>query len=260
MDSGAIHMGVPTGARKGDPEMDRQMDDDAGGTLNPRRRRIIFIGLGLVLLIGICIAVWVATGSTSPSSHKGPEGVAIIDEPDLAPATTTLHGQPVGQIQCVKESNEVVNYHTHTYVSFFVNGSPRRLPAGVGITKPWLVEHFPTGLFYDVGPYNCLYWIHTHTADNIVHIEAPAKGNFTLGELFTIWNQPLSSEQVGPAKGPVVVFANGRRLAGNPRSVPLHDHETIQIDVGSPVVAFEPKTFKVSGLCGQGTKSCAAPK
>jgi len=228
-------------------------------SVNPLRRRAIPFLLVLLVFVGSGVAAIAATRSGSPSSKPGPEGVAIVDVPDLAPATTTLNGEPVGPIRCVRESDEVVNYHTHTYITVFDHGSQRRLPGGIGITQPWLVEHFPTADFYDVGPYNCLYWIHTHTPDGIVHVEAPAAGVFTLGQLFSIWNQPLSSSQVGPATGPVVVFANGRRLSGDPRSIPLLNHETIQIDVGSPVVLSQPKRFTVTGLCGQGTKGCSTP-
>jgi hypothetical protein len=32
----------------------------------------------------------------------------------------------------------------------------------------------------------------------------------------------------------------------------------IQIDVGTPVVAFHPFTFKVTGGCGAGSNGCSA--
>jgi len=47
------------------------------------------------------------------------------------------------------------------------------------------------GTFLDVGIYDCLYWLHTHVADGIIHIETPGERSFTLGEFFDIWNQPL---------------------------------------------------------------------
>ncbi|MEI6701895.1 MAG: hypothetical protein WCL38_09085, partial [Actinomycetota bacterium] len=185
-----------------------------------RRSRIVVSSLVAFVVLGAAVS-WFAFRSSPEAASKGPEGVALSTAPNLAPASTTLQGQSVGSIKCVTESNEDVNFHTHTYVSVFVNGEERRLPGGIGITQPWLIEKFPTGRFYDVGPYNCLYWVHTHTADNIVHVEAPAKRVFTLGQLFTIWNQPLSSNQVGPAKGKVVVVVNGRKFTGDVQSVPL---------------------------------------
>jgi hypothetical protein len=50
---------------------------------------------------------------------------------------------------------------------------------------------------------------------------------------------------------------NGRRFTGKPRDLPLLDHGVVQLDVGRPVVAFQPITFAVKGLCGAGTFSCS---
>jgi len=223
------------------------------------RRRLIVVGSVVVLVVAAAVGTWALFGSSGSSAAAGPEGVPLSSAPSLTSASTTMTGQPVDGIRCVTESEESVKFHTHTYVSVFVNGHERKLPAGIGITQPRLVEKFPTGLFYDVGVRNCLYWIHTHTADDIVHVEAPAKGVFTLGQLFAIWDQPLSSSQVGPVRGQVIVFVNGQRVRGDIGSTPLLDKATIQIDVGQPEVAFQPKSFKVTGQCGQGTTSCTAP-
>ncbi|HVA52669.1 MAG TPA: hypothetical protein VNF05_04060, partial [Acidimicrobiales bacterium] len=117
-------------------------------------------------------------------------------------------------------------------------------------------QHYASGPFDDVGLYDCLYWLHTHVADGIIHVEAPKKQSFTLGQFFDVWGQPLGPNQVGPDKGKVVVYENGKRLTGSPRSTPLLPEADIQIDVGDTVVPFQPFTFKVSGSCGQGTLSC----
>ncbi|OYV64554.1 MAG: hypothetical protein B7X07_06050 [Actinobacteria bacterium 21-64-8] len=107
-------------------------------------------------------------------------------------------------------------YHIHIHVSVYVNGQMMRLPGGVGITKPPLIEKYKAGNFYDVVLYDCLYWIHTHVADGIIHVEAPVKQSFTLGQFFAVWAQPLSANLVGPASGQVAVFENGKRLTGDP--------------------------------------------
>jgi hypothetical protein len=211
-----------------------------------------FIGGAGTLLFG-------SPANASPSSHKGPEGVLIYNVPNLAPATTR-DGQTVDGISCRKQAAEKVTYHVHVHVAVYVNGQMKRLPAGIGITPPRLLEKYSNGHFYDVGLYDCLYWLHTHVADDIVHVETPGPKNFTLGQFFDIWNQPLSPSQVGPAKGKVVVFENGKRLTGNPRLTPLLAHGDIQIDVGKPVVPFRKFHFKVTGGCGAGTTSCALPK
>jgi hypothetical protein len=218
----------------------------------------------LASVFAIGTSVWLVAGSSNaiaaPSSHKGPEGVLIYNVPNLAPAPTTRNGQTIDGISCRKLSNETVKYHVHVLVNVYVKGKLLRLPAGIGITEPRLLEKYPTGKFYDVGLYNCLYWLHTHVADGIIHVEAPAKKAFTLGEFFDIWNQPLTPSQVGPAKGAVVVFENGKRLVGNPQLTQLLAQGIIQIDVGKPEVPFHSIHLKVTGSCGQGTLTCSPPK
>jgi hypothetical protein len=222
-------------------------------------RRAIPVALLLVLGAGGAIAAWASSGS-GPSSSPGPEGVRVYDVPDLAPATTTVSGTSVDGVTCQTQSKEVVKYHIHIYVSVYVDGKRLRVPAGVGMTQPSSIQHYSTGPYFDVGLYNCLYWIHTHVNDGVIHVEAPMKRPFTLGQFFDVWGQSLGARQAGPAHGPVVVFENGRRLTRDPRATPLMPHGVIQIDVGSPVVAFQPVTYKVSGGCGQGTLGCSTPK
>ncbi len=225
----------------------------------PRRRVVIAsVLLLLVLGAGAGIAV-VATRGTGPSSSPGPEGVTVYHVPDVASASSTGNGSPRDGVTCQTQAKEVVKYHIHIYLSVYVHGKQQRLPAGIGITRPSSVQHFAAGPFYDVGLYNCLYWIHTHAYDGIVHVEAPKKSSFTLGQFFDVWGQVLSTTQVGPAKGTVVVFENGKRRFGDPRATPLLPHGVIQIDVGSPLVAFHEIHYKVTGGCGQGTLSCSTP-
>ena len=211
-----------------------------------------------VLTLGAGATAWVS--SRPIATLVGPEGVVVYNVPDIAPAATTLPGAPVDAITCRTESKESVKYHTHTHVAIYVNGQMMRLPAGIGITQPQLIEHLATGEFYDVGGYDCLYWLHTHVADGIIHVEAPAKKVFTLGEFFDVWHQPLSSSRVATRVGKVVVFENGKRLNADPRLTPLLNQGDIQIDIGNPVVAVQPFRFKVTGSCGEGTLSCSIPK
>ena len=211
-----------------------------------------------VLALGSGVTAW---ASSRPSrSSVGPEGVTIDKVANLAPASTTRSGLSVDGIACATLAKEVVKYHTHTHLVLYVRGRLERLPAGIGITRPALVEKYATGTFYDVGVYDCLYWLHTHVADGIIHAEAPMKESFTLGQFFDIWHQPLGPSRVGPARGPVVVFENGKRISGNPRSTPLLDQGEIQIDIGAPVVPYHAFSFHVTGACGQGTNSCSGSK
>ncbi|MDE3222127.1 MAG: hypothetical protein KGL79_01700 [Acidobacteriota bacterium] len=211
-----------------------------------------------MLAVASGVAALTSNRTVSPNV-VGPEGVLMTNAPLLASASSSATGAPVDGLTCRPEKDAVIKYHVHVHLAIFVDGVQKALPAGVGITKPYLTEHLRSGTFLDTSIYDCLYWLHTHVADGIIHVEAPAKATFTLGQFFDVWRQPLSATQVGPAHGAVVVFSNGRRVSGSPRDVALPPGGDLQIDVGAPVVAFQPFPFKVSGLCGQGTAGCAVP-
>jgi hypothetical protein len=231
--------------------------EDEDDSPPPRRLWIpITVLVGVLALAGLGLGLWLSGGT---SATTGPEGVPIQPVPDLASADTTASGAPVDGIGCRTSMQQTVAYHIHVHVTIFVNGQPRRIPAGAGIASPRLDEHMANGLFVDNGLSGCLYWLHVHANDGIIHVESPNNGVFTLGQFFDIWQQPLGPGEVGPAKGTVVAFENGKQFAGSPRDIPLLPHAVIQLDVGTPVVPFQPLTFKVTGTCGAGTLSCSSP-
>jgi hypothetical protein len=240
-------------------EYDEAGDDSGdGGTSRHRSVWIPVVVLVVVIaLAGAGLGLWITRGGSSAAA--GPEGVALQNVPDLAPASTTESGAPVGGITCRTSAQQKVKYHIHVHVAIFVNGGQRRIPAGVGIPPPQVHEHFADGLFIDnavIG--GCLYWLHTHVNDGVIHVESPYKGVFTLGQFFDIWNQPLGPNQVGSATGPVIVYENGKRFHGNPRDVPLLANAVIQLNVGQPVVPFQAMHLKVKGLCGEGKLNCSS--
>ena len=81
---------------------------------------------------------------------------------------------------------------------------------------------------------SCIYWLHTHTTDGVIHIESPSKAIYTLGDFFDEWHQPLSGTQVGTLHGPVTAFVNGKPWKKSPRAIKLLPHEDIQLEIGQP--------------------------
>jgi hypothetical protein len=162
----------------------------------------------------------------------GPEGVPIPAAAPLTGTTTKAAGQPVDGVRC--ETNGQVLFHIHAHLTIFVNGSPRQVPAGIGIPGA-RAQNTPQGSFVSSG--NCFYWLHTHAADGIIHTESPVQRTYTLGDFFDEWGQPLGPGQVGSAKGHVTAIYNGRLYQGNPRDIPLTRHAQIQLEVGTPLVA-----------------------
>jgi hypothetical protein len=162
-----------------------------------------------------------------PAGTPGGETVPIPNAPKLATLINAATGQPIDGIQC--QTNEGTAVHVHSHLTIFVNGQARQVPAGIGIPG------YPNG--------SCLYWMHSHYPDGIIHVESPnTSDSYTLGQWFDEWGIPLSKTQVGPAKGNVTVLFTSPGKAtgiytGDPRNIPLGDHYEIQLEVGSPIVA-----------------------
>jgi hypothetical protein len=157
----------------------------------------------------------------------------------LAGAHAPAPGQRVDGISAAVV--EQLAFHIHAHLTIFVAGVPRQVPYGVGVAPPLGVESTAHGPFVLGG--SAFFWLHTHAADGIIHIESPVVRTYTLGNFFDIWNEQLGPERVGPATGHVTAFFNGRHYLGNPRAIPLRAHAQIQLDVGRPVVGPESIQF-----------------
>ena len=127
------------------------------------------------------------------------------------------------------QASEQLAYHIHAHLAIYVSGTRQVVPAGIGIPGP---QQAVNG-FVEGG--KCLYWLHTHDTTGVIHVESPVRRVYTLGQFFDIWGRPLSGSQVGQATGHVTVFLNGKRFAGDPRSIKLTPHAVIQLDVGKVV-------------------------
>jgi hypothetical protein len=147
-------------------------------------------------------------------------------------------GRTTDGIAC--DAGEKVAFHIHSHLTIFVNGSAREVPAAVGIAAP-RAEGTAQGPFVDSG--SCFYWLHTHAADGIIHVESPVTATYHLGQFFDIWGEPLGPNNVGPAKGRVTAFYNGQHWIADVRDIPLDAHAQIQLDVGAPLPVPETITF-----------------
>jgi hypothetical protein len=184
-----------------------------------------------------------STTSAPPAGAIGPEGIPLEAGPDLAPAASTTNGTTVNGIQCAPV--EQLAYHIHAHLQVYVDGQSRALPGAIGMIGP-VAQQTQNGPFYSAQ--TCIYWLHTHTSDGIIHIESPTRRIYTLGDFFDEWHQPLSNTQVATASGKVTAFLDGKPYTGNVRSIPLNPHAQVQLDVGSPVVGFAPVSFAGTSL------------
>jgi hypothetical protein len=178
-----------------------------------RRRRRLWLTVTAAVAVVAAVAVGITlavggsgqhtTGSSSPHlklaslstlgtlrpapspGPVGPEGVPIPGAAPLASTATKTGGHRVDGISC--QTSEQTIFHIHAHLTVFINGSPRQIPAGIGIPGA-RAQSTPEGPF--IGSGTCFYWLHTHAADGIIHIESPIHRTYTLGDFFDEWGRP----------------------------------------------------------------------
>ncbi len=69
-------------------------------------------------------------------------------------------------------------FHIHPHLQITILGKEEIIPANTGIN----------GL--------CMHSIHTHDATGLLHVEAPVKKDFTLGDFFAVWGKTFNSKQI----------------------------------------------------------------
>lgn len=135
-------------------------------------------------------------------------------------AQNMLGGLPIDGIRC--DYSEGVALHIHANLQLYDRARRLIVPANIGI---------PLGV-------GCLYWLHTHSVNGMIHIEAPVNQLFTLGQFFDIWAVPLSRTQAGNLRAPrgrtLRFTVNGKVWTREPKLIPLRNHEGIVIQAGPP--------------------------
>lgn len=151
------------------------------------------------------------------------------------------------------DSTEHTVYHTHTHLDIFVNGQPYEVPGRIGIE-----------------PSNCLFWLHTHSSDGIIHIESPENKIMTLGQLFNIWQKTYSEVQQFP-KAPdgsvsPSVYINGEKVViDDYRDAKIFPNTEIAIVYGQPpskiptTYVFGKTDLKIGGTSTELVQKILAP-
>jgi len=204
--------------RRRDERLAREQADERAQT---RRRRLQLAAGVLVVISGAVVVALLTTTNSPPASSRA----SVV----LASTSAEASGEPIDAVRC--QASEQPLFHIHTHLAVFVDGRRRIVPQGIGIAAPRQEQQTADGRFVTSG--SCFYWLHSHTADGIIHIESPVRRAFTVGNYFDIWKQPLSTNRVGPATGAITTYVNGHTFTGNPRNLRLNAHELIQLDVGT---------------------------
>jgi len=130
-----------------------------------------------------------------------------------------------------------------THVELFAANHVVIIPAGIGVAPP-LRRH---GVYVRGG--RCVYPLRTVEPTGLV-LMGPGRTR-TLGELFALWGQRLSSHEVAgfhaEAGQDVSVFSDGVPWRGNPAAVPLSSRAQITIEVGPYVPPHARYVFPALG-------------
>ena len=184
------------------------------------------IALAVVSLSGtLSAAVSQRQSAPIPLVQGTQVGLAIFEPGDTPRGG---NGQPVDGIE--GSSREMLKVHIHAHLALFNKGQQIAIPYGIGIVRPFQATNGFVGMGQGI------YWLHTHDATGIIHVESPDDRTYTLGQFFDIWGQPLTTAEVAGLKGAVRAFVDGTPYAGNPRGIVLGAHTQITLEVGAPIV------------------------
>ena len=154
----------------------------------------------MMIIIPVIVAV-AAAGIAGAILYQSPTAMAISG------------------IECNR--SEQLNYHIHSGLDVFVNGVQQQVPSNIGILS---------------SP-SCLYWVHTHGEDGIIHVEAPATREFMLGQFIDVWEQTLTNSTGffdSVSNMPVTAYVDGQRFEGDYRTIPLESLREIVLAYGTP--------------------------
>jgi hypothetical protein len=149
-------------------------------------------------------------------------------------SSTGGQGQAIGTMQCL--NSQPITFHVHTHLSIFLNGEHLAIPTRLG---------FVTGTSND-----CHYPLHTHDWTGMIHVHATAPTTFTLGQVFQVWGQSLTSSDIAGLTGmPVRVFVTDNGVASEITdaaawpNIELTSHRHIAIQVGTDITAIPQYTW-----------------
>jgi hypothetical protein len=112
------------------------------------------------------------------------------------------------------------------HLELFAQGKVMVVPAGIGIADPVIDGAYARGG-------RCRHALFTTEPTGVIEV---AEASLQLGDLFRIWDRPLSADRLLDFRAPVRAHVNGRPYPGDPRTIPLTDEAQIVVQAGGPPV------------------------
>ncbi len=130
-------------------------------------------------------------------------------------AKSDLETMTTREIALRSTTDMATEYHIHPELSIFVNGEEVSVPNNLGVTNVGMTA------------------IHTHDEKGVIHVEAPIKKDFTLGDFFAVWGKNFSSTQLldktVDENSDMVVTINGKKVDTYENTI-LRDKDKIVIN------------------------------
>lgn len=180
----------------------------------------VLTGVGIILLALLIFADAAAGGP--------PFGASATATPQETP------GKTIAGLGC--DPMEQNHFHIHQAIRIYDHGKLLKPSSDIGHN-------------YD---HDCLYWLHVHSDNGVIHLESPKVIHPTLGSFFAVarYTAPGTSwDHLSFSPRPAMkVWVNGKPYAGNPMNIPLHQHTDIQVDFGPPFPPYKPFNFAANGV------------
>jgi hypothetical protein len=213
----------------------------AAAARRERKSKIIFrsslAAIGAVVVGGIAWAVAANVGS-SGSKASGPlptpvsYGSSTAVPPWPLPADASAAAKAAGLKVSAMEGS--VN-HFHAHLDVIVDGKAVPVPADLGIDQTA----------------QAMSELHTHDGSGVLHIEAPARSRYILGQVFNEWGVQLGPDGIGGLKTgggkTLTAYVDGKPVPGNPASIELTGHREIALVYGDKSATASvkvPKSYK----------------
>jgi hypothetical protein len=155
-----------------------------------------------------------------------PTPIGVTRKYRLQPTGAAVRAaRPVGELTC--STRNAMRFRLH--LELFARKLVLLVPAGIGVAPPLRRD----GAYVTGG--RCVYPLRTREPTGVVEVASARR--LELGDVFRVWGQPLSAHRIAGFRSAqsVLVFVNGRRFRGDPRTIPLRRHDEIVLEIGGYV-------------------------
>jgi len=215
--------------RRSDPKRPRSPED---------RRFLIMTALfaasGVIALVIAGLVVFVFRGNGSASLKIPNESALVGLQTGPAPWNAGLDTLPdrLKPLGLTALPQEALVQHIHQHLDIFVNGKHETVPVGIGIYGNQFITE-----------------LHTHSAapeglpgppgrpTGVIHVESPTNTTYTLGQFIGVWGVRFTPDCIGGYCKQLIpwrVYVNGKLYIGDPRAIPLKEHDEYAIVIGTP--------------------------